>query len=249
MNRLIVARPLCNHARRRCCCSPPRFSCRAHPTKQFGASITGAYEGWFDNADGTHTFLVGYYNRNTQQKLDMPIGPNNRIEPGGPDLGQPTHFLPGRHTGMFIVTVPKEFTPAAAADLDAHRQRRRPTAFRSACIPTTTSARSASLDVGNTPPVLRLFDEKVDADPGSDCVARPRPSRTTASRVDALPLPLWADDDAKYSSGTNAPMTQRAAAGRGALVEVPRSRRGHLRQRQAEARDAGGWQGERAVPR
>ena len=41
----------------------------------------------------------------------MPIGPNNRIEPGGPDLGQPTHFLPGRQVGMFIVTVPKEFTP------------------------------------------------------------------------------------------------------------------------------------------
>ena len=40
----------------------------------------------------------------------MPIGPNNRIEPGGPDMGQPTHFLPGRQSGMFIVTVPKEFT-------------------------------------------------------------------------------------------------------------------------------------------
>ena len=30
------------------------------------------------------------------------------MEPGGPDLGQPTHFLPGRHTGVFIVTVPKD---------------------------------------------------------------------------------------------------------------------------------------------
>ena len=39
----------------------------------------------------------------------MPIGPNNRIEPGGPDLGQPTHFLPGRQTGMFLITVPKDF--------------------------------------------------------------------------------------------------------------------------------------------
>ena len=28
--------------------------------------------------------------------MDVPIGPNNRIEPGGPDLGQPTHFLPAR---------------------------------------------------------------------------------------------------------------------------------------------------------
>src|SRR5262245_35001133 len=83
----------------------------SEPPRQFGASITGAYEGWFKNADGTISFLVGYLNRNRAQDVDVPIGPNNRIEPGGPDLGQPTHFLPGRHTGMFIVTVPKDFTP------------------------------------------------------------------------------------------------------------------------------------------
>ena len=27
------------------------------PAKGFGTSITGAYEGWYDNPDGTHTFL------------------------------------------------------------------------------------------------------------------------------------------------------------------------------------------------
>ena len=44
---------------------------------------------------------VGYFNRNKEQALDVPIGPNNRIEPGGPDMGQPTHFEPGRHYGVF----------------------------------------------------------------------------------------------------------------------------------------------------
>ena len=39
----------------------------------------------------------------------MPIGPDNRIEPGGPDFGQPTHFLSGRQWGMFAITVPKDF--------------------------------------------------------------------------------------------------------------------------------------------
>src|SRR5215210_8346099 len=81
----------------------------SEPPKQFGSSITGAYEGWFDNEDGSHSFLVGYLNRNRAQELDVPVGPNNRIEPGGPDMGQPTHFLPGRQTGVFIVTMPKEF--------------------------------------------------------------------------------------------------------------------------------------------
>jgi hypothetical protein len=82
----------------------------SEPQRQFGTSITGAFEGWFDNPDGSRSFLVGYLNRNTTQPLDVPIGPNNHIDPGGPDLGQPTHFLPGRHWGMFTVTVPKAFT-------------------------------------------------------------------------------------------------------------------------------------------
>src|SRR6185295_4218879 len=74
-------------------------------------SVTGAFEGWFDIPDGSRAFLVGYFNRNTGQPLDIPIGPDNRIEPGGPDLGQPTHFLPGRQHGMFVVPVPKTFGP------------------------------------------------------------------------------------------------------------------------------------------
>ena len=81
------------------------------PRKQFGASVTGAFEGWYENADSTRGFLVGYYNRNTQEELDIPIGPDNRIEPGGPDMGQPTHFLPSRQYGMFAIPVPKGFTP------------------------------------------------------------------------------------------------------------------------------------------
>src|SRR5713226_8761783 len=81
------------------------------PRKQFGSSVTGAFEGWYENGDGTPGFLIGYYNRNSQQELDIPIGPNNRIEPGGPDMGQPTHFLSGRQWGMFVLPVPKDFKP------------------------------------------------------------------------------------------------------------------------------------------
>src|SRR5262245_16393004 len=82
----------------------------SEPPRQFGAGITPAYEGGFKNDDGSISFLIGYLNRNRAQEVDVPIGPNNRIEPGGPDLGQPTHFMPGRHVGMFIITVPKDFT-------------------------------------------------------------------------------------------------------------------------------------------
>jgi hypothetical protein len=79
------------------------------PPHEFGNSITGAFEGWFPNSDGSFSILIGYYNRNLKQDLEIPIGPNNRIEPGGPDQGQPTHFLPGRQWGVFTIRVPKDF--------------------------------------------------------------------------------------------------------------------------------------------
>lgn len=79
------------------------------PPREFGGSVTPAYEGWFDNPDGSHNFLIGYYNRNTREELDIPIGPNNRFDTKE-DMGQPTHFLTRRRYGYFIVTVPKEFT-------------------------------------------------------------------------------------------------------------------------------------------
>src|SRR5271155_930991 len=79
------------------------------PLHESGQGVTGALEGWVPNQDGTYSILLGYFNRNIQEALDVPIGPNNRIEPGGPDRGQPTHFLPGRQWGVFTITVPKDF--------------------------------------------------------------------------------------------------------------------------------------------
>src|SRR5690348_10729846 len=57
------------------------------PMHDAGSSVTGAFEGWFKNSDGTFSLLLGYYNRNQRQNIDIPIGPDNRIEPGGPDRG------------------------------------------------------------------------------------------------------------------------------------------------------------------
>src|SRR5262245_27694182 len=79
------------------------------PLKDSGQGVTPAYEGWFKNPDGSFTLLLGYYNRNLKQTLDIPVGPNNRIEPGGADQGQPTHFLPRRQWGVFAVRVPADF--------------------------------------------------------------------------------------------------------------------------------------------
>src|SRR5262245_60514625 len=81
----------------------------SNAVRERGSSVTGAFEGWFYTPDGGQSLLVGYFNRNTKQELDIPVGPNNRIEPGGPDQGQPTHFLPGRQWGVFAIKLPKNF--------------------------------------------------------------------------------------------------------------------------------------------
>ncbi len=79
------------------------------PVHTSGQNITPAYEGWYEMPDGTFNILVGYYNRNTKESMDIPVGPNNHLDPGGPDMGQPTHFLPGRQWGVFVINVPKDF--------------------------------------------------------------------------------------------------------------------------------------------
>jgi len=75
-----------------------------------GQNIAPAYEGWEQDADGAKFFVFGYMNRNWVEEIDLPPGPDNSILPGGPDVGQPTHFLPRRNRFVFKVPVPKTFT-------------------------------------------------------------------------------------------------------------------------------------------
>ena len=73
-----------------------------------GQDVTPAFEGWMPNADGTISMYFGYMNRNYKEELDIPIGPENNIDPGG-DRGQPTHFYPRRQRMVFSVVVPKDW--------------------------------------------------------------------------------------------------------------------------------------------
>src|SRR4051794_22839232 len=62
-----------------------------------GQNVSPAYEGWEQNPDGSFNVLFGYMNRNWEEEIDVPVGPDNGIEPGGPEQGQPTRFLPRRN--------------------------------------------------------------------------------------------------------------------------------------------------------
>jgi hypothetical protein len=75
-----------------------------------GQPVWPAFEGWEKNDDGSANFVFGYMNDNWSEELDVPIGAENGIEPGGPDRGQPTHFQPRRNRFMFRVRVPKDWT-------------------------------------------------------------------------------------------------------------------------------------------
>src|SRR5262252_9249735 len=124
------------------------------PVHESGSSVTGAFEGWFKNQDGTLSLLFGYFNRKTQQELDIPIGPNNRIDPGGPDQGQPTHFLTSHQWGVFTIKVPSDFgTKKLTWTLVANGQTN---------VITLHTQRDWVLEPfedvasGNTPPVIKL---------------------------------------------------------------------------------------------
>jgi hypothetical protein len=77
-------------------------------TYSSGQSVSPAYEGWMYAPDGGVLMYFGYMNTNWLQEFDIPVGPDNAIEPGGPDQGQPTHFYPRRSPFLFTIKVPKD---------------------------------------------------------------------------------------------------------------------------------------------
>jgi|SwirhisoilCB2_FD_contig_81_400945_length_2179_multi_2_in_0_out_0_3 hypothetical protein len=74
-----------------------------------GQNVVPVFEGWERQPDGSFNMLFGYFNRNREEIVDIPIGTDNKIEPGPADRGQPTHFYPSRNRYWFRVPVPADF--------------------------------------------------------------------------------------------------------------------------------------------
>lgn len=74
-----------------------------------GQDISPTFDGWEPNPDGTYSLYFGYYNRNSEEEIEVPIGPDNRFDQGGADRGQPTHFYPSRRWWVFKVVVPGDW--------------------------------------------------------------------------------------------------------------------------------------------
>jgi hypothetical protein len=92
-----------------------RFQAQPLPTElpstkfSSGQNVAPYFEGWIRNPDGTFDLVFGYFNRNWKEELAIPAGPDNIVEPGAPDRGQPTYFLPRRQGWVFRVRVPRDF--------------------------------------------------------------------------------------------------------------------------------------------
>ena len=151
-----------------------------------------------------------YYSRNWSEDVDIPIGPNNHFEPGPADRGQPTHFLPNRNFGMFLVTMPKEFGPTDRIwwVLSLNGITTRIPFHRSPDFNLTPlkGSEEASNGTYDEPPTLRFTA-------GGPAIKGPMANPTNAISKTAtvnvpMPLELLVEDDAHYTNGTNAVPTR-----------------------------------------
>ena len=155
-----------------------------------GQGVAPVYEGFDVNADGSYNMWFGYMNRNYEEALDVPIGPDNSFSPGGDiDRGQPTHFVPRRHKDVFKVVVPKDFPKEGQLTwtLTAHGQTQRVAGTLNPVWQidherATRGGNSEKID-SNTPP-------KVDVQPSAATIAAAGQSTTLtlSATDDGLPV-------------------------------------------------------------
>jgi hypothetical protein len=172
-----------------------------------GEAIFPAFEGWGPDKTGENLLLLlGYYNRNKNQELVIPIGPDNRIEPNGPDYGQPTHFYTGRQHGVFAIKVPKDFGNTRLTwSLTANGQTSTISFWLNAPYWINFYKHQAN---SNEPPVIRLARE------GQTMTGPPVEIAQTLSGDVGRPVPLtvWASDVPTQEREVEAELAARARA-------------------------------------
>lgn len=80
-----------------------------------GQPVVPIFDGWVAEEDGTASLCFGYFNLNYDEALEIPVGPNNYMEPEEYNGLQPTRFNPvpldggdkPRHYCVFTINVPQ----------------------------------------------------------------------------------------------------------------------------------------------
>jgi len=165
------------------------------PVSGAGLTVTPAFEGWYQNADGTFSLSFGYFNRNAEEVIEIPLGPGNFIEPSGLDGVQPTRFETRRHWGVFVVTVPADFGDEKVRWTLVVRG-------KTFSIPGhlrpdwKIDALAGEAGTGNTPPVLVFDPNGPEARGPGGFVTGPLDATVGAP----LEIAIWAHDDGKGGS-------------------------------------------------
>jgi hypothetical protein len=87
------------------------------PAIQRGEGVAPFFDGFYINDDGSHTYSFGFMNRNRDEVIEIPIGPDNTFSHPEFNGMQPTYFPPvsyggfggRRERGAFAVRVPAGF--------------------------------------------------------------------------------------------------------------------------------------------
>ena len=160
-----------------------------------GQTVTPAFEGWYANQDGTFTLSFGYYNRNSKEMIDIPLGEGNSIEPAEFHGGQPTRFESERHWGVFGIVVPADFGDREVVWTlkDGGKEFPIPGSLRADW---QIDALAGEAGTGNTPPVVRFGP----ADPEAQGPLGTMAGSLMASVGAPLSLSVWAADDGRGGS-------------------------------------------------
>lgn len=176
------------------------------PLPPDGLRVAPFFDGWYRNPDGTFTLSFGYSNLNRNEVVEIPLGPDNFIEPKEYDGRQPTSFAPGapdsaadgagagrasdrrnRERGVFTVTVPAGFRGDVVWML-RHRG-------QTYSVPGRTKTGAYQLRwpmaMGSIPPLLR-FDPKGQAGRGPQGI---QASSLQTSVGAPVLLTVWITDD------------------------------------------------------
>lgn len=167
------------------------------PLAKSGQTVTPVFEGWYRNPDGSFSISFGYYNRNTAEVIEIPVGADNFIAPGDSNQGQPTRFEARRHWGVFAVKVPAEFgTKKVTWTI---RVRGETFAIPASLHPDwEIDALAGEAGSGNTPPVLKLPGAPGSSGgPVAQGPAGAIGGPLTISVGQPLTLTIWATDDGR----------------------------------------------------
>lgn len=174
-----------------------------YPLSSDGLRVVPFFDGWYENSDGTITLSFGYSNLNRYEVVEIPLGPDNFIEPKEFDGRQPASFPPGipdpadggaargdrreRERGVFTVTVPAGFKGDVVWTLR----------YRGETYRVPGRARSGAyrlrwpMAMGSVPPLLR-FAPDGPAGRGPAGIDAPLLSASVGA---PLSLAVWVTDD------------------------------------------------------